>query len=312
MIDASLNIIILLIVTTGAAVEGYRRRHRKVTLKGTSVLLSYYAAGDLIPIKNGMLGNLHYTAIIGHSGSLIIQVVLPFSTQLHLVGIPKRKEVTQLYPAGENSILEKVDLEGDYNNYFTLYAEKGMQMDSRYALDPKAMVFTIDFCQSHNWEIVDNQLYFVQVGKNADNDPTSMTKDVEAFVTQIQPAIGKPLSDEALLDVSPYNKEYRQNLNCPICKTTLKNSGDYLSCINADGVLIKGGALSKLHSGTLKIPNAVIKKHRSPIEQIKCPSCGNAMEITKYNGGNTTIDSCLHCSYRWLDAGELSEEAVKK
>ncbi len=38
---------------------------------------------------------------------------------------------------------------------------------------------------------------------------------------------------------------------------------------------------------------------------ITCPSCGNPMGKIPYNGGQTMIDSCSNCPYRWLDAGDI-------
>jgi hypothetical protein len=290
----------------------YRRQHRKFSSRGSSILLAYYTDGvDVYPMKNGLFGNLHYVAFAtsptlhkGGEAALVYQVVLPFKSSVHLAGIPKKYGATQLFPAGGKSIMEKVDLEGDYNDYFTLYAEAGMQIDSRYVMDPKAMVFTIDFCQSHNWEIVGNLLYFVQATPNAPDDPTNMADDVETFINEIKPALGQSLTDRDLQNVTPYNQEYRTDLKCPICQSVLKNRDSYLLCPNGDGILIKGQFLMQLREGKLKIDGIDKAYNKKSHGLIVCPSCGNQMAETAFDGGSIIIDTCTHCPYRWLDATE--------
>lgn len=296
----------------------HRRLNRKVRLPGTSVLLTYYTHGaELMTAKSGMLNGFHYLAIATfpepndiNRPSLIYQVTLPFSSSLHLVGIPKQTPVAQLNPAG--TLMEEVVLEGDYPNYFTLYAEKNMQTDSRYALDPKAMVFTIDFCQSHSWEIVDNQLYFVQATANAPDDPTTMFEDLDDFVTQIRPAISRPIPAAKLKQVTPHGKEFRQDLACPVCASTLENKFDYLSCSDGDGVLLQGSALLKLHAGELTIPYKVLKKQHDRTTGINCPGCSSTMQEVAYNGSKIIIDACNVCGYRWLDASEVTSSSIVK
>lgn len=298
----------------GTILVRYRRKHRKFKSRNSSILLTYYTEGvELMPLKSGTFGSMHYTAMAaspatyeGGEAALIYQVLLPFSTKVHLVGIPKKWGATQLYPAGVDSVMERVDLEGDYNDFFTLYAEKGMQEDARYALDPKAMVFTIDFCQSHNWEIVGNMLYFVQATPNAPVDPTNMADDVVKFVNEVRPALAAALSDQQIELTTPYNQEYRTDLHCPICNAVLENKGHYLSCPKGDGILLNGAALEQLHKGGLKIPGFSKNSSKRRKDNIVCPSCGHTMEQIAYNGGSTIIDTCTHCPYRWLDSGEAN------
>lgn len=312
--DDSLNFILIIFVLVwvvcGAVFANYRRKHRKFELANTSVLLTYYTDETLLlPLYEGTFGDMHYSAIAASpatpdaGNTLIYQVVLPFKSKLHLLGIPKKSGAVQLNPTGENSIMEKVNLEGDYNDYFTLYSEKGMQVDDRYALDPKAMEFTVEFCQSHNWEIVDNMLYFVQATPNVTDDPTAMAEDIVTFVKQIQPALAAPLTDADLVAHEPYDQEYRSDLKCPICQTTLDNEGQYLSCPNGHGTLLKGGELAELEKGDVTL-NSSYPPRPVKHETLTCPSCGHRMEQTNYNGGPTVVDVCSNCPYRWLDATE--------
>ena len=113
----------------------------------------------------------------------MLSVQLPFVTKIHLLAITKRDDMSQFRIDKINSVMESVSLEGDYDKYFTLYAEKGTQTDARYVLDPKAMAFTIDFCKSHSWEIRESEFYFVQENvPNLKGDDTSMWDDVNSLL----------------------------------------------------------------------------------------------------------------------------------
>jgi len=53
-----------------------------------------------------------------------------------------------------------VKLEGDFNNYFTLYLPKGYEKDAFYILTPDVMVALIDHGAHFDMEVVDDMLYF--------------------------------------------------------------------------------------------------------------------------------------------------------
>lgn len=287
----------------------YRRKHRGINTSGASVLLSYYTEGaELMKVASGTMGDMPYTSIATTDAKVLLyRVELPFTTGVHLLGIPTREGVTQLNPAASKNLMELVDLEGDYGKYFSLYAEKDQQTQSRYVLDPKGMVFTIDFCQSHNWEIIKNELYFVQTGANAEDDPTHMSDDIVQFVTEIRPAVQiAPTAQEAKNAMS-YGDDRRTNLKCPVCQESMKNSGNYFTCTQGDGVLLTGKHLVELKNGTMLLDVASTvagNKDRGPLT---CPSCNSTMEHLAYNGGSQTIDTCPSCPYRWLDAAEVGK-----
>jgi Zn-finger nucleic acid-binding protein len=202
--------------------------------------------------------------------------------------------------------MEPVILEGDFNNYFDLFCERGMQQEARYALDPKAMAFVLDFCQSENWEIVSNQLYLVVAsGMGQDpNDTTNLQEDIPRFVAEIRPALQTPLSNIHQATLTPYGQDRRTDLRCPICKKTLVKREHFFSCPDGDGILVDGATLQQIKQGKIVVPT---EKGRAAQRQtsLACPSCGKQMAQVAYNGGPTIIDSCTHCPYRWLDAGEI-------
>lgn len=263
----------------------------------------------MVNVGHGKIGDLHYTAIASMgTGAAFYQVELPFSTNIHLLNIPKRATVTQLNPSGGKSLMESVALEGNYPNEFTMYCERGQQQQARYVMDPQAMVFALDFCMSHNWEIIDNLLYFVQASPQAKDDPTGMYDDIARFVEEIEPRISRPLTDAERNSVAPYGHDRREELECPVCSEILQNHDTYYSCPDGHGLLVTGRTLVELRKGgsELKI-DQLHDKPPSERGDIACPSCGQMMHRVPYNGDkNTIIDSCSNCPYRWIDGADVA------
>src|SRR5690606_874402 len=179
-------LIILSLVILTAFLEFNSRRSKRddktvrypsksVNTKGASALLSFYTRlGAITPVGEGTVAGMHYMAYLSLTDKAVIyRVELPFGSKAHLLGVPKLSDSKQIDPTGPGSVFEKVSLEGDYDSYFGLYCQKGQQVDTRYFLDPKTMAFTVDFCQSHSWELIDSELYFAQTGRNHPDDTTS-------------------------------------------------------------------------------------------------------------------------------------------
>jgi len=55
-------------------------------------------------------------------------------------------------------------LEGNFNDYFTLYAPKGYEADALYVFTPDVMAALVDFGASHDIEVIDDDLIFYQRG----------------------------------------------------------------------------------------------------------------------------------------------------
>ncbi len=312
-LDQIFPIIVFIWLTVSIFYFRYKRKNRQINVTNSPILLTYYTEGTLlIPAKKGKFGDLNYSAFVtlpiymdsSGTSALIFRVELPFYSSIHLLGIPKKTGAIRLDPTKGNSVMERIDLEGNYSQFFDLFCEHNMQESARYVLDPEAMIFTLDFCQSQNWELVDNDLYFVKSnGMHDPNDPTYLLDDILTFVKEIRPAVEKPLTDLQKSISTPYGEDRRNDLLCPFCNSILQNNSKYFSCPNGHGTLISGKSLANLKNGKLTIPYNGIPYKR--IENtIKCPSCGNIMNKVKYDGGTTIIDSCIKCPYRWLDAGE--------
>ena len=133
-------------------------------------------------------------------------VELPFKSGAHIIGIPNSHRFSI-----NSDVMEKVTLEGDYPSYFTLYADLLQQVQSRYVLDPSAMVFTVDFCQRFEWEILDDTLYFSSGAVLPSFDI------IDTFIDELGPAI-EVASDRRK---NPYKMSYIgtavRTMFCPIC-----------------------------------------------------------------------------------------------
>ncbi len=309
-----IKIMVLLLVIGLSVYAGIARKKRGISYPRTSVLLSYYTEGlSLIPITSGKVGSMPFSAIITVDARVLMyRVELPFSSKVHLLGIPNREGVAQLAPIKGSSLMERVQLEGNYDSDFSLFAEKNEQVTARYVLDPKAMAFTSDFCKSHNWEIIENELYFLQASAGSPDDPTDMFSDIERFVSEIRPAVAKPLEAKERRASLPYGVDERQTLPCPVCSKPMSNQRGYFVCPDGHGALVTGKKLHELKKGIqIELPPLVSSTNRSH-KSLKCPSCGSTMTAIKYNGGKNIIDSCTSCPYRWLDHYEAAKIAETK
>lgn len=295
----------------------YRGVYLRIVTKNTPILFLYYAQnGRFVPIhkvkRDGLSIFVYRSFKVDGKGksATMFSVYLPFKTNIHLLAITKRDDMSQFRIDKIDSVMEPVSLEGDYHNYFTLYAEKNTQMEARYVLDPKAMAFTIDFCKSHSWEIRESEFYFVQEDvPNLKGDDTSMWDDINRFIKEIKPAVTTPLSNEELRIRNPYGSavQHKDSITCPVCRVKLTETSDEVyECHSGHGCLLHGSDLIKLRKKKLKLEFTKENNSTTNHKNIDCPSCGSAMQKVPYAMTSVMIDSCNNCQFRWLDSGELT------
>ena len=282
--------------------------HKKRIPRDSSVLLATFGSSYMAETHRGKSGPLYYSIVVSMGaldvsqpnasrGGVIYRVDLPFTTKVHLLSIPKSEE-EQIDPRG--TYMEPVVLEGDFPDYFSLYAEKGMQAQARYVLDPKAMQFVMEFCRTHNWEIIGDQLIFLHANTSTEHDIEEVMATVNGFIATIRPALELPVSEEREVARAAYGQE-RRKLRCPICLRHMDSRDQrYLVCPDGHGILAYGSALADIRNNTLvvDIPN----KSSSPHGVLTCPSCRNTMRNMLYGTTDIEIDTCTSCPYRWLDA----------
>ena len=259
-----------------------------VTEKGAN-----YVAGGLTP------AGLNYSYLTGsiddqNRSNIIYAVDLPLTVDLHLLCIPiNYSGLSGVDLSGLITNLEPVTLEGDYSNYFMLYANAAEQSASRYVLDPAAMAYQLDFCTNYVWEIVNNGLYFVSDHSLPDSSI------IDHFIQELLPEVPRkdsPAPESKNQQIVQQQEELgpiQSNLACPICTQYLVNSqtGDWLVCPDWHGYLITGSQLLKVRNKqnenlmlqfssllgrTPKIitPKALEAAHRT----IDCPNCGTINE----------------------------------
>ena len=290
-----------------------------MTDKKESILLNH-GISNLVSFGNGgrTAANNPYMYMVGDISETNLREVkgiyafsLPFKTELHLIGIPSG-ETGKAWLT--NNDMEPVILEGNYQTYFSLYAEEGQQSLSRYHLDPQAMVFNIDFCKEFHWEIINNTLYFLDEGLLPSLDIA------DEFIRLIKPAFPQVTSvGDAKLFVTQVGEELKDfylKLQCPVCKTELKEGKQWLACPEGHGYLIQGSDMLDVRKDSTHIIKELSEvfgrppKVISEVTDVKhgelfCPHCERVMRQTRYQMTDVVLDVCSYCPYRWIDGNEL-------
>ena len=124
---------------------------------------------------------------------ILIKIDLPVKSQVHVAGFSLQDSTFKNLLGNTNIyyIMSSVVLEGDFPDYFKIYCQKEREVEVREVLDPSTMEYLVDFCNQLNWELFENNLYFVQSGINkslSDNNSGAL-KGAEDFVIKILPTL---------------------------------------------------------------------------------------------------------------------------
>lgn len=280
---------------------------------------------DLIGSKDTSIGptgmtpsGLHYAYLLSDLMSSnpndqfgVFAVVLPFVTDVHMIGIP-RKELGQFQSSPLLRKMEAVELEGDYDSFFSLYAAADEQIDVRTLLNPEAMEYTIDFCASFTWEIFRDTFYFVNQG------PLPDMKIIDDFVKQLTPRDTIPTGIELAQKAQATEKlaALDSNLLCPVCKIALRRGRRWLACSSGHGYLLTAHELlqTRMHMDDyqrsvkqmLGARPAVI----TPVTVVEhgpllCPNDNQELKKQPYQETQAFLYVCNTCIYRWIDGGDL-------
>lgn len=309
-----LTVVIFILVILGVL---YSRKFFWVTSKNTPVLFQYYIQKGIFLSLKKIKGKDYdmYTYKSFNFGrnnlnATILLVHLNFKTKLHLVALSNNQPTKNLKIEGTDSLIEEVKLEGDYNEYFKLYTEKGSQSQARYIIDPTAMAFTADFCKSHSWEINDSSFYFVW--DNFNNTPTEKSiifENVEKFIEEIKPALIVPLTQLEIQQRKSYGSanSNKEDISCPICnKMLVETSDEVYECTSHHGILLHASDLPLLRDRKLNLEYSNFSISDNLQTRIDCPSCKNPMQKVNYAMSKEIIDACRICHFRWIDSGELT------
>ncbi len=319
---ANIGQILIPVVLLGLILYGRRKgtlrfgrvKENRVKYDTTPILVSILA-GELINGASGETANGYpYIFIVGGTNLLsnegnigVYCIELPFESGVHLVGAPKQTQ--QQFDLGlrESGKFEPVTLEGDYNNYFNLYAQNGEQTETRYVLDPAAMVFTIDFCSQYYWEIQGDSLYLISMHDSPSFDL------VDQFIDEIRPAVEIPSGRTGDAERLSYTHTTSRAMNCPRCNARLEIGEICMQCPRGDGYLITGEQILRARS----VDKSLLVTEMTNIEKtetettanatkLQCPYCGSDMNPSTYQNTNIIINVCTHCPYRWVDKNEIT------
>lgn len=297
-------VVLMVFALIAVVAERFFRAWRKPTLEDSSLILAYYTQdADLMHAAEREVGGLSYNVLAASDRSsmrepvTICMVNLPFTSKVHLLAVPTGR-MPQLNPAGWGSPMERVNLEGDFPNNFSLYALKGQGMEARYVLDPGAMSHVVDVCGSVSWELIDDELFFVTSDAQIDDN------FIADFVREIRPAVELPADTEQQM-LPQYRKLRPKELQCPLCREVMQRKPHWYECDHGHGRLISGRYLIAVSRGEMSLPAPTYPAERTH-GVLKCPFCQHEMQQVEYLR-RVPIDSCTNCPYRWLDGSELSK-----
>ncbi|MGZ6005056.1 MAG: zf-TFIIB domain-containing protein [Candidatus Saccharimonadales bacterium] len=286
-----------------------------------SEILSFYTAGHLLTrlakttakgLKYSVYLTLPYNlenSIVTEDAAIVV-LDLPFNTQTHLIGLSKQHGIDRVKFDSfvQANGMEKVELEGDFPDFFDIFVAKGQQFQARVVLDPDSMQFVADFCKSHFWEINSSELYLAASSQDKGTD--NYIETALKFVDSLKPALlpGEPGAAKVHHEVQ-YGEYDGPALLCPICQKTMTIHDNWQICPAGHGILVNGKDLTRLHAKELVINPlpANDQKHA----YLKCPFCRHQMENVDYEETHTMIDSCTFCTFRWLDANEIAKIAAQ-
>jgi hypothetical protein len=98
--------------------------------------------------------------------STVYEMTLP--QQFPLMIIAAKEGIASWVERFSSQRVERVKLEGNFNNTFTTYAESGAQMEIRVILSPDDMALLIDEMSEHSFVFSENKVFVFYSGKMID------------------------------------------------------------------------------------------------------------------------------------------------
>ncbi len=137
-------------------------------------------SGKLTSLHKGESAGFPYNLIAAGDGRVIIYVQLHHDTRLHLVAIGSK---SKLGPLISMQGLRKLDLEGDFPNYFQMYCGPKQEQELLQIFDPADMAYFVDFCQAYDFELHRDTIYISRAADAYhDGDTTPLAADIQAFL----------------------------------------------------------------------------------------------------------------------------------
>lgn len=280
----------------------------------TPILMSMYLINQhVLHAISGQIDDVVYRVYVtgeshgGHmsGGARLYVFELDFNTRAHLIGLGNDSQYDKFKLKSHLNTydVEYIDLEGDFNQHFDLYAAQGQQTQARYVFDPQAMATYIDYCRYNFWEIVDNELHIVI--SHGHKNQQYVLQHAREFLRVIKPALTRELPSDPKIKHYPVYNQTHKKLPCPICHTKTKGHKGIFACKNNHGILLFGGTLLELRNGNNAYDQKSLndQSHKS----LQCPNCNNLMLTHKFAQKDFMIDTCTRCALRWLDSTEVAK-----
>lgn len=143
-----------------------------------------FAEGAIEPFHKGEIQGFQYNVLAGGNGRVLIFVQLHHNTFLHIVAVGDKTGLSSRIsrPRLKKS-LTKLDLEGDYPSYFSMYCTPGKEQELLQLFDPADMAYFVDFCRAYDFELFHDTIYISQAqGARDPDDTTVLIHDIQAFL----------------------------------------------------------------------------------------------------------------------------------
>lgn len=141
-------------------------------------------SGSLASVHKGEYAGFQFNLIAAGSGRIIVFIQLHRKSRLHLIAIGDKSRIGEaVNKALKQHNLTKVDLEGDFPSYFTMYCTPDKELELLHLFDPADMAYFADFCRAYDFELYNDTIYISQAGDAKDKeDMSTLVADVEMFL----------------------------------------------------------------------------------------------------------------------------------
>lgn len=147
---------------------------------------------QIIMLDYGQLGGYQFvlSSVFSFDSKsfMVLSLELSKSCPFRIVSVNKHSPIltetwkTELAHQG----LESVNLEGDFPDYFNLYASRDLQTEVRELFNPKQMAYAIDFCQNFDFEVFDSTLLVAINRPSTDGDTTAAVEDAVVLAEKLE------------------------------------------------------------------------------------------------------------------------------
>jgi hypothetical protein len=184
-----------------------------------------FAGGITDPNQGWFLANYEYTTGSGKNktthGFGVMRLKLPRKLPHVLLDSKKNNFLMLRNLPGNFSSDQKLQLEGDFNNYFTVYAPTDYQRDVLYFLTPELMAGLIDKGSNYDFEVIDDNLFIY--GDSLDFRKSVFQANVEKWMNL----------------ASYFGTEFEDNVE-RYADSRIENSKE-LNVVGAEGARLKKG-----------------------------------------------------------------------